>query len=298
MTRARRPNWHGPALLLLALALQAPGAQAGLLAAGEAGRFTFTPQGRFADRPLTVHYYKPKHAGAGAALLFSLHGAERNGAQARDIWMRAADRHGAIVVAPELDYPRFSADAYQLGGMQSRDPSDWTFQLIEQLFDAIRREEGLQTSRYLMFGHSAGAQFVHRFVLALDHTRVSTAVAANAGAYMVPAWPAAPSAPRYPWALDERLFDRHKLEAVFGRRLVVLLGEEDTDAGDDALPRSREAMALGQHRFERGRNFYAAAQAQARALGLRFNWRIATVPGVGHNAAKMGKAAEAVLFAD
>ncbi|RZI44288.1 hypothetical protein EGT07_02360 [Herbaspirillum sp. HC18] len=289
-------TWSRRALLLLALSLHALWSHAALLVAGEPRSFAFTPPGRFADKPVTVHYYKPKNTSADAALLFAMHGAERSGSGARDTWMRAADKYGFIVVAPEFDYARYPNDLYQLGGMQSRDPADWTFQIIESLFDAIRGEEGLKARTYLIFGHSAGAQFVHRFVLMMDHARVSTAIAANAGAYTIPAYPASLFDLRYPWALDENLFDRYKLEAVFRRRLVIMLGEDDTQSDSEGLPRSREAMAQGSNRFERGKNFFAKAKAQAEASGVPLNWRMVTVPGVGHSSGKMGKAALSVLF--
>ena len=57
---------------------------------------------------------------------------------------------------------------------------------IEHLFDYIRTKSGATRNTYLLDGHSAGAQFVHRIVTLLPDARYSRAVAANAGLYIMP----------------------------------------------------------------------------------------------------------------
>jgi len=51
----------------------------------------------------------------------------------------------------------------------------------------------------------------------------------------------------------------------------------------------------GVNRLERGRNFFAAAQALAVAEGVPFGWRLLTVPGVAHVNARMAVAAAPLL---
>ena len=67
--------------------------------------------------------------------------------------------------------------------------------------------------------------------------------------------------------------------------ITVLLGAEDT--GTDNLSSEPEAVAQGVNRLERGRNTFAKAKAAATALGGRFGWKRAEVPGVGHDSARM-----------
>lgn len=281
----------GQIFCLLVFAFHAVAAFAEVLAVGQPRSFSFAAQGHFADKPITVYYYKPKSATVDSKLLFAIHGVERKGGRARDNWIEAADKYGFIVIAPEFDREHFPNSLFQMGGMENKDPAGWSFQIIENLFDKIRNDEGLTTPTYMLFGHSAGAQFVHRFVLMMDQPRLSNAVAANAGAYTIPTYANA----QHPWALDEKLTARPRLKQVFARKLLILLGEADTKTGGN-LPSSREAMAQGVNRFERGKNFYAKANTQAQELETALNWRLVTVPGVGHDAGKMSQAAAKVLF--
>jgi hypothetical protein len=291
MTAARAMAW----VLLVCAAIAGPaGAQA--LASGEAQRFEFRGDGAFADRPITVHYFKPRSAGPDAKVLFAIHGVERDGQRARDNWTALAEKNQVIVVAPEFDLKNYPNRSFQMGGMQEKSPEKMTFALIEQLFDRLRRDEGLTTPTYLIFGHSAGAQFVHRLALMADKPRFSVAVAANAGSYTVPAY--AESAPGlgYPWVLEESVVSAEALRQAFGRKLIVLLGENDTSSSSPDFPRSREAAELGANRFERGNAFFARAGAQAGKLGQPLQWQLHTVPGVGHNSREMARAAAPLLF--
>lgn len=281
--------------LVLWLALGPAVVLAALLEPGERGSFRFQDPGHFASRPITVHYFRPEAAGADAPILIALHGTERNAAGARNAWVDAAQAHRFVVLAPEFDRPRFPAAEYQQGGLRDRDPAHWTFGLVERLFDHVRAADGLTTPTYLLFGHSAGGQFVHRFALVMPQPRFSVAVSANAGSYMAPAYPGVLDL-RYPAALDEALVAPAALEAAFARRLVVLLGEDDTRSDSADFPNSAEARLFGANRLERGRNFFARARAEAQRLGTPFAWELHTVPGVGHSARRMAPAAARLLF--
>lgn len=281
---------RGLAVMAMLWGLGLGSAWAAGLQAGVAQSFVFTDAGYFADKPLTVHYYKATSAGPDAKVLFAIHGAEHDGAKARSNWVEWAEKNQGIVLAPEFAPPRYLVKNFQWGGMEDADPQHWTFQLIEHLFDAVRRDEGLQAERYFLFGHSAGAQFVHRFMLMQDAPRVALAVAANAGSYTMPLYPDSVFSTGFPWTASERRLPPPKLAAAFGRPLLVLLGEADTKT-DGELPRQPEAMAQGPYRLARGQAFFKAAQEQAQKQNVALRWQLQTVPGVGHNSSAMSKAA-------
>ena len=56
-------------------------------------------------------------------------------------------------------------------------------------------------------------------------------------------------------------------------------------------------MRQGKHRFERGNFFYKMAKDEANELGIVFNWKLQTVPNVGHSNTNIAPVA-AKLFSD
>ncbi len=168
----------------------------------------------------------------------------------------------------------------------------WIFSLIENLFEHVRRRVGSERQTYLLYGHSAGAQVVHRLVMFLPRTRCSLAVAANAGRYC---WPDLEIA--YPYGLGQTYADEDQLERAFARSLVILAGTEDTDENHPGLARSSRAMAQGKHRYERARQFFAAARKAAEALPGEFVWRLVEAEGIGHDNGGMIPHAVKILFA-
>jgi poly(3-hydroxybutyrate) depolymerase len=279
---------HGLFSMAVLIVIGLNSALANGLQAGAPQSFVFTDVGYFADKPLAVHYYKATSAGSDAKILFAIHGVQHDGAQARNNWVEWAEKNQGIVLAPEFAPPHYPAKSFQWGGMEDADPQHWTFQLIEHLFDKMRRDEGLSAERYYIFGHSAGAQFVHRFVLMMDKPRVALAVAANAGSYTMPVYPDSSSGKGFPWFASEPRLPPSKLAAAFGRPLVVMLGEADTRT-DGNLPKQSEAMAQGLDRLTRGRAFFQAAQEQSRNQNVVLRWQLQTIPGVGHSSSTMSK---------
>lgn len=264
-----------------------------------AGSFRFAGHRRGASRPpMNVHYYRPPGLPHAAPVVFVMHGVKRDADLYRDTWSAAAGRYGFLLLCPEFskaDYPR---RAYQLGNVvdgekRPRPESDWTFHAIEDLFDAVREATGNSSERYRIYGHSAGAQFVHRMALFVPGGRFETAVSANAGWYTMPTFGS-----RFPYGLKRSPATPETLGQAFGRRLVVLLGERDTDARDPHLRNSAAARRQGRSRLERGRGFYAAARDEAGRLGVPLRWKLETVPGAAHFDHLMVPAAARALFRD
>ena len=284
------------ALVALA-AIAGTTASAAIMQAGVPGSFVYTQPGYFAGKPVTVYYYRPKSAGADAEVLFAMHGADRGGKLSRNHWRAIADQRGFIVVAPEFDQERFPNEQYQMAGMENSDPAERTPAIIEALFDKVRGEEGLSAQTYKTFGHSAGAQFGHRLLLQGDKARVSMVVAANAGTYTMPFYPALHQGGlRYPMVLTRADVPPDALARAFGKRLVILLGSEDLATSGEFVPTGRAALAEGANRLERGKRFCAIAELTAAELKANYNWMCAVVPGVSHNTGAMVKAATDLLF--
>ncbi|HDL19145.1 MAG TPA: hypothetical protein ENH29_08825 [Bacteroidetes bacterium] len=86
------------------------------------------------------------------------------------------------------------------------------------------------------------------------------------------------------------------MKNLFSKDVTVLLGEADIDPQHKSLRRTPQAMKQGAYRFERGHTFYNACRQMANSLGVAFNRKLATVPGVARSNKKMAPAAGNVLF--
>ena len=144
---------------------------------------------------------------------------------------------------------------------------------------------------FALYGHSAGAQFVHRYILLTGAPRAEAIIIANAGSYTLPL-----DRP-FPEGLRGTAANPATLRAVFARPVILQLGEADTDPNHGSLPRDPWAIAQGSHRFARGWFFFDTVRRAAETQGAPFAWRVATVPGVGHSNAGMAAHAFALLFA-
>ena len=173
------------------------------------------------------------------------------------------------------------------------EPDVSAFDAIEPLFAAARQGMGLEAETYALFGHSAGAQFVHRYMMLTPDTRVARAVAANAGWY---SWPD----PAIDWPYGLRGAPRPALAQaeIAALPLTLLLGEADRDPDAPNLRRTPQAMAQGESRFRRGIRTAALVDYIAARLGVGSGWNLATVPGVGHDHRGMAPPAVRYLLPD
>lgn len=246
---------------------------------------------------LTVWTYRPAGLRPDDRIVFVMHGVQRNAGVYRDNWIRHAQTHRFLLVVPEMSQAQFpGAAGYNLGNMvdrrgQARPPEEWNWKTIERVFDAVREGTGSKRQTYAIFGHSAGAQFVHRFVAFADNPRVDDAIAANAGWYTLPV-----ERERFPYGLGGSAATPERIKANFAKSLIVLLGDQDTDPAYPNLRRDADSDRQGVHRFERGQHFMRAAAAEADRLGVPFNWKVEVVPGVGHDNGGMSDAAVRWLF--
>jgi poly(3-hydroxybutyrate) depolymerase len=259
--------------------------------------FTFDDPAAEPGHPVYVFAYKPEAYTASSPILITLHGYKRNAETYRDDWVEHAESLGALLLAPEFNQAAFPGPrAYEVGNMRTVDrrsylPRErWSYGVIERLFDHVRAVTGSTRECYWLYGHSAGGQFVHRLALFQENARFDVAIAANSGAYTL-----ARPGERFPYGLD-RFPDLEAVqERAFPRRLVVMVGEKDTNVTNAMLLRSEEAMRQGPHRHARGLYFHADAKAEAQRMMLPFNWEAVSVPDVGHSNRGMARAAAAWL---
>ncbi|QTF09088.1 hypothetical protein HC231_15130 [Brenneria izadpanahii] len=253
------------------------------------GSFHFTvPQ---TGKTVTVFSYQPPNAGADTPIVFVLTGLNRNADDYRNSWIENARKSGLIVIAPmfsKADYP--GVDGYNLGNLENvkthraNAKGEWTFTVIDDLFADLQKQGITRQRGYYLFGNSAGCQFVHRMLTFVPQANVKAAICAAAGWWTLPdaehSWP-------YGLGKAPVSVSKEQLAAYFAKPVLITVGAKDDDPHHPLLRRSHQAMAQGDSRLVRARNYFLTAQQQAKGYGADFNWRFTIVPGVGHSGAKM-----------
>ena len=249
------------------------------------GDFIFRDRAAGARQSIRVYFHRPRSAGRDARIIIALHGFDRAARAFRDVLVGEAERRGQLVLVPEFDGEAFpGVHACNYGNVTLAPPSTtvvprdrWTFGLVDRLFEHVRRTIGSERRTFGLFGNSAGAQYVLRYLALMEGAAVDQAVASNCGWYILP-----DLAADYPIGMAGLHLDDGHLRRYLARRLIILLGDADTDRAASDLPRMPEAMAQGAHRLERGLWYFNHCRQLADRLGVPFGWRLEIVAEAGH----------------
>ncbi len=292
------------------------------LSTGRGAFLTAGGVGHEADR-ITVAYYMPTRFTTSSRILLVLPGAGRNAAEYRDAWVERAEAMNVLVAALGYSDADYDFAAYQLGGvitnLQIRNapkpvngapPSvwhlrdedisftvnsqreTWIFPDFDRIFQFLVSVTGSAETRYDLFGHSAGAQILHRLPLFHPISKARRIVAANAGLYTMPSLDEPPIIGLRGTGVTER-----ELATGLGAQLLVLLGELDNDGERGGIQLHTPLLDRhGADRLSRGKYFFAQGERRAQALGVPLEWSLRIVPGVGHDYRRMGEAAARELY--
>lgn len=245
---------------------------------------------------IQVHYWLPEKIASDTPILFVCHGVKRNPDKYLKEWKKYAAKLKVVLIAPGFSTEYFpKGKNYNRGSMfdhkKNLNPVEkWSYSAIEKIFAQVKNNLGLNCKNFIIYGHSAGAQFVHRMIIFLPQTSAGLAIVANAGSLTF-----LNSQERYPYGLKKTEINHSQMKKAFSRKLILMLGLEDTDPNNKYLNNSRLAKKQGQHRLERGRNFFAAASSVAQGLKFNFAWEKVEIPKVGHSNRGMAKAAFLVI---
>jgi len=253
--------------------------------------FVFTDQKGRADRPIRVYTYRGKKCDSTCPILFLMSGEKRNAYDYLGFWDYVADRNNLILVAPEFLKDRWPKSAgYQLGDVgEQKDREKWSYAAVEHIFDEIRDGQ----KDYMIFGHSAGAQFVQRMMFLVPNNRASTIVLGNAGWYLMPEWRKDKGAVSYPHSLVDSPVPvgEAELRQALAKRVIVLVGENDTEPDSDNWNANASGKKLGDSRIDRGENFFKAATAAAQDLGVKLGWQLVEMPPTAQDGQAVSRAA-------
>ena len=265
------------------------------------GVFTFT-YSDLPEKPINVYYHVPNGLKENMPIVLVFHGDERNAVDYREIWINAANQYGFMVFAPEFTELQFpGASAYHIGNVYQdgnyptsttlNNENVWTFSMIEPLFDYIKNQTKSNQLTYNMFGHSAGGQFVHRFVMLKPSARIKKAVAANSGWFTV-----ADGVANFPYGILNCPIQSTNPALYFSKNLIISVGGLDNSATDASLRHNTQSDLQGLNRLQRANYFYTKSLAYANKTNIPFNWQYHLVPNSGHDPILMSNDAVDLLF--
>ena len=246
---------------------------------------------------INIFYKLPNKITENTKIIFVIHGNSRNADGYLNVWMKLANKHNVLLIAPEFNRSSFpSYNTLMMSTSSGRIRENKNLYLnnsIDLFFEHFNEKFGLEARNYMIYGHSGGSQFVHRYLLLSDNPKASKAVAANAG------WYTFLHGASYPYGIKNppiELTSAH-IRRFLNTEIHILIGSEDVKV-DSSVNQSDGANAQGRNRFQRANNFFNVATDIVEENNLDFKWKYQIVNGAAHSNSKMSKAAAKILLKD
>jgi pimeloyl-ACP methyl ester carboxylesterase len=266
----------------------------GVSQSGIQGTLYYVPKAGLDQKSIPVHYYLPNFSKDALQTQIVLHGASRNAIDYLEGWREKADLYKLALIVPEFSKEAFTISEYNQGMLidQNDQLTDYNlFHVIDDIFEFVAEKLELSLDKFNIFGHSAGGQFVHRFMLFHNSPYVGKAVAANPGWYTYPSHDL-----EFPYGIKGLQSESIKgIEAFYNEELIILLGDADTLRTSN-LRTSPEADAQGLHRLARGERYYELNKQRAADEQKVFRWRKVYVPNAGHDHLLMSPGAAEAIY--
>ena len=254
------------------------------------GVVTYAEYLPFKDKPIKIYYYIPEDGKIqNMPVLLAMHGGARDAKELMEAMATEAKEKKVMVFAPEFTLKLYSVSEYQEVGLVTdnqvlRKESDWTVKVVDQIFEFIIAHSASKAKKYDIYGHSAGGQFVHRFMLFHKSPFVNRAMVGSPGWYTFP-----DTSMVYPYGIQNTPFANKKtIREFLSKKIILHLGTKDT-IRESFLRVTPEAEKQGKNRYERGEIFYLYLQNLASTNKWKFNWTKVETPDVPHDSKLMGK---------
>lgn len=246
--------------------------------------------------PVKVFYAEPPVINSKTSVVVVMAGRQRNADEYLDSWVSWGAKNNYLVLSPQFDEQNWPEPlGYNFGNIATGKEANnkpnpkakWAFTVIEQMFEHAKKKFSVGAKRYLLFGHSAGGQFVHRFMLFMPENHVSLAIAANPGFYTLP-----DTGVIFPYGLKNMpvAVSEKDVKKWTGGDLILMRGTADVQR-TESLRQTPEADAQGKNRFERAGFMFE----QVKKANPSSKWRLVDVPGVAHDQKGMAEAAQRLL---
>lgn len=241
-----------------------------------------------------LFYITPKKIDKDTKLLFVIHGNRRNAKDYISAWLPYVKNKNVILVAPRFDKRNFRyfflLESANPSGVINIDSNDYINTSISSFFNFFKSKFSLSTNKYMMFGHSAGAQFVHRYMLFGNDQRISNTVIANAG------WYTFLNGANFPYGINNSPIDisETNLRWFMSNRSSLLIGSNDISL--ENVNSSKGARNQGGTRVDRANNYFNVLIDIAEKENIPLRWTYKVIDGVGHDYKEMTAEAANILL--
>lgn len=249
------------------------------------------------DKPdVEIFYITPEKINKDTKVIFVIHGNSRNAEDYLSVWIPHVINKNVIVAAPQfrkIDFRYFFLlEMAESSGKVNSNKNEYINNSISLFFNYLKSKFSLSTETYRMFGHSAGAQFTHRYMLLSMDNRISNTVIANAG------WYTFITDDEFPYGINNSPINisNEQIKWFMSKKANLLIGSDDI--GFKSVNSSKGANFQGLTRVDRAANYFDSLimNAESRGYALRWNYRV--LERVDHDFKKVTPYAAQILLRD
>ena len=250
------------------------------------GTFIFEDPGDF-----DYMVYQPESFSPGNGVIIAVHGNDRTVVSYYHNFTRMADDHSVLLIVPYFNETEWNG--YQR--VFTEDFRADTF--LKNIITSVATETGADATVLYFYGHSAGGQFSHRYILAHPEDIVRAVISAPGWwTFLREDWLWAYGIGITDVIPDDVIFDLDEINYV---RKKVIVGELDT-LRDSSLNQSERADLQGLNRVERSAYWVNQMNLYSFERGLDSYLRYEIIPALGHSGSWSVKESivEEFLFGD
>lgn len=230
------------------------------------------------ERPIEVQYSFPNNPDfSNLVICIVMPGVDRdiNGSYMRSFSYLSMVEN-ICVITPKFAKEDFPTSEYQYVNISSKTQyEEWTFNKIDSLFQDFVKKFKLNVDKYILYGHSAGAQFAHRTAIFSESEYIDYVIAASAGTYTF-----LDESKNYSSGIKKLMdYKNTILSNLNNRKLYILTGNEDNDPNAENFIPSEQ----GNTRHEKALNFYSSTLNYAIENKTYYNWETLIMDSVGHS---------------
>ena len=249
------------------------------------------------DKPdVEILYITPNAINEDTEVIFVIHGNSRNADDYLSAWIPLVQNKNVIIAAPKFDKKNFRyfflLESAESNGTINERSDSYINTSISLFFNYFKSRFALNANTYKMFGHSAGAQFTHRYMLLSNDQRISDTVIANAG------WYTFINNAEFPYGIKSSpiIISDEDLRWFMSNKVNLLIGSEDI--GSKSVNSSKGAKLQGITRVDRANNYFNSLITSAEDKNYAFRWNYKVLDNVDHDFKKVTPYAANILLRD